>query len=169
METMNRIEALLRDAEYLDYVKKNELAERERIYCHHDLDHFWSVARMAWILYLESPQHIPAFTKYDEAAAREILYAAAFLHDIGRFRQYEDTSLDHAAESALLAAPILERYNFSAEEAALVLEAIAYHRVGGEGIRGLLYTADKLSRPCFTCYVQDQCKRWQNTGPKIEK
>lgn len=164
---MKRIEALLRDTTYREYLRRNEEAEHDRVYCHHDWQHCWEVARTALILYLQDPEEVPALHAYTKATAQEIIYAAAFLHDIGRHLEYADPSRDHAKESADLARPLLMKAGFAVDERALVLTAITNHRRGGDDFCGLLYRADKESRPCLTCTVSTACKRFTGRSPSI--
>lgn len=154
---MKRIEKIVSDPRYQTYCRANQECEQDRIFCKHDMEHFWQVARVAYILYLENRED-PALPRGD---IKEMLYAAALLHDIGRFREYEDISLDHAHESAVLARPLLESAGFRCEEIEEILRAVENHRrPGPPGLSRLLYDADKLSRPCYTCDALAQCKKY---------
>lgn len=150
----DRINRILNHDYYNENVKLNEKAEAGREYCHHDMSHFLDVARIAQILNLEEAQHVEL----------EWIYAAALLHDIGRHVQYENGT-PHEAASAELAEPILADCGFDVKEAEEILNAIKNHRTASqsaaEGLSGLLYRADKLSRSCFACKVQERCN-WKN-------
>ena len=54
--------------------------EKDRIYCRHGMEHFLDTARIAYIRSLE--ETIPV--------SKDHIYAAALLHDIGKWQQYED-------------------------------------------------------------------------------
>jgi len=126
--------------------------EETRRYCRHGWEHAWAVARLAYMLYLEE-------TEQREPWAREVLYAAGLLHDLGRAVEYA-TGEDHALVSARLARGILTDLGLPAELVARVCQAIAGHRQGeAEGWARYLYLADKLSRPCGHCQAEDCYKR----------
>lgn len=147
---MERIDRIVQNSAYKSYREKISGWEKERIYCHHDVRHFLDVARLAWILNIEEGLSVE----------KEFIYAAALLHDIGRFKQYEDGS-DHASVSAGLAAGILKECGFLPDEITVITEAVRKHRTkeaaGGGNLNGLLYRADKLSRACFFCEAEDSC------------
>ena len=165
---MNRIEALIQDPRYLEYMRQCADRERDRVFCHHDHAHAVDTARCAFILFLLRPAAYPELSAQETAAAQELLYAAAFLHDIGRFREYDDPALDHAAESACLAEPLLRDHGFAAAEIALILRLIARHRdKSAQGLDGLLRDADKQSRPCLCCPALKQCKKFQDKRPTL--
>lgn len=81
------------------------------------MDHLLDVCRISWILNLEEGLLID----------KERIYAAALLHDIGRWVEYE-TGQDHAMASGELAEDILDRCGFSGNEKADIIEAIKSHR-----------------------------------------
>lgn len=151
---MERVQRLLSDPHFRDYLRLTEQHEEQRSFCRHNLSHLLDVARIAWILCLERKLEI----------ARPLVYAAALLHDIGRFLQYEDDSKDHAKESALLAAPLLIRHGFSEAEKEAVLQAIKAHRQPpcelADPLSALLAEADDLSRCCFECAAQAECRKF---------
>lgn len=147
MERVNRI--LLHEA-YNSYIERTNAHEVSRVFCHHDMEHFLAVARLAMLL------------RETERAAltKELIYAAALLHDIGRWKEYE-TGEDHALVSAQLAPAILSDCGFDADETAQIVSAIRTHRESKckekKDLNGLLYRADKLSRPCFSCKEEKNC------------
>lgn len=144
---MERLNDLLNDAQYQHYLTKNKILEKERIFCKHDLQHFLDVARLAYLINLEQSL---GFSK-------EVIYAAALLHDIGRFMEYEE-KISHEKASWQLALPLLEQYGFDETEKALLKEAILGHRKEGSSEFGqLIYKADKLSRTCLACEAQKEC------------
>ncbi|MBR0598649.1 HD domain-containing protein [Sinanaerobacter chloroacetimidivorans] len=148
---MQRIDSILNDTEYLDYLNKIQEAEADRIYCRHDMTHFLDVSRIAYILSLEEKLHID----------KEILYAMGLLHDIGRWMEYEN-GIDHAIASRELAAGILQKCDFTEIEIKEVLTAIEEHRKksGTTLLADILYRADKLSRNCILCKAKKTCRKF---------
>lgn len=146
---MRRVNAILRHPAFAERLNRLEVLEEERRFCRHDLTHLLDVARLMWIEVLESG------AQFD----RELVYAAALLHDIGRADQME-RGVPHEEAGARLAARILPEAGFAPEEVSEVLEAIRSHR-GGSGERrdlaALLYRADKASRSCWRCAARGDC------------
>ncbi len=157
---MKRIDKILNHDLFNKLLSKNNAYERDRIFCRHNMEHFLSVARIAQILNLKQK------LKLDKA----LVYGAALLHDIGRFRQYEDGT-PHESASARLAGPILRDSGFTREETELILDAIRNHRNGEiqkeKSLRGILYRADKLSRSCFACPVEQDCN-WKGNKKNLK-
>lgn len=155
----DRIQQILHNETYRGHLARIEECEADRVFCHHDMVHFLDVARIAIILNGKEG--------YD--LNEELIYAMALLHDIGRWKQYE-TGEDHALVSSILAPEILVRCGFSEEEVKQVVSAIASHRqkeaAGQKNLNGLLYRADKMSRPCFFCEQETNCN-WK--GDKKNK
>ena len=147
---MERVNRILAHPAYREAVRKNEEAEQKRRYCHHDMAHFLDVARIAMLLAVK--EELPV--------SEESVYAAALVHDMGRYRQYEDGT-PHERASAELAEKILLESGFSDKEAHVIIDAVRNHRnaetAKEKNLRGLLYRADKLSRACFACPVQEEC------------
>lgn len=147
---MERVNRILTCSLYQEYLQKNNLAEAERRFCHHNMGHFLDVARIACILNVQE----------DYGQKKELIYAAALLHDIGRWRQYEDGT-PHEAASADLAPEILCESGFDARERSIILGAVKNHRNAAvkeeKSLSGLLYRADKYSRPCFACEAEKEC------------
>lgn len=147
---MNRVNAVWNHGLYREAYQKIQELEHGRRFCGHSAEHFLAVARLAWIYSLE-----------DRAGLnREIVYAAALLHDIGRYRQYLDGTPHHEA-SAELAARILPECGFREEETEEILGAILGHRSPElrqeKSLRGYLYRADKQSRNCLACGALTEC------------
>ncbi len=162
---MKRIDAIVRDPLFQECLEKNKAAERDREFCKHDLQHFVDVARITYILILESG-YLPSFITENglsgPSAAKEVVYAAGILHDIGRWREYE-TGEDHAPVGAALAQEILERTGFTPEERRVVVNAIHEHREQSTQMTTLgelLHRADNLSRACHECSAQDKCYKF---------
>lgn len=150
---MQKVNLLLNDPDFLDYMQKNRKAETDRIYCRHDLCHALDVARIAYILNMEEHLHID----------KELIYTSALLHDIGRWLEYENGA-DHAEASAALAGGLLDKYGFSPCDTAQIVNAIGCHRktVHTAILSDLLYRADKLSRNCVNCDAINACKNFAN-------
>lgn len=148
--TMERVNRMMKHPAYREAIHKNEQAEKGRRYCHHDMAHFLDVARIAMLL----------MVKEQLSVSEELVYAAALVHDMGRYRQYEDGT-PHEQASADLAAGILRECGFDDKETHAIIDAVRNHRnveIADEAsFRGLLYRADKLSRACFACPVQEEC------------
>jgi len=157
---MKRIDCILANSGFAEYLRRIATLEADRIFCRHDLAHMLDVCRVAWILSLEGG--------YGEA--RDVVYAAGLLHDIGRWQEYE-TGCDHAEAGAELAGPILEACGYDDDEKTKVKLAILGHRNGEERstLGELLYKADKISRPCASCAALNVCKRFpDHQAPEFE-
>lgn len=143
-----RIERIMGHPLFREELAELERLEAERIFCRHGLEHLLSVARLASLWNAEEGL---GFSK-------EVIYAAALLHDIGRGAQYRDGT-PHEVAGAELAGRILPECGFSREECALIVNAIGSHRSRGqaEGFAALLYRADKKCRPCYWCPAAAEC------------
>ena len=150
---MQRINDILNDVEYLNYVNKIEKMEADRVYCRHDMTHFLDVSRISYILSLEQKLNIN----------KEILYAMGILHDIGRWMEYE-SGIDHSIASKEIAERILTRYDFTLDERTKMIMAIEGHRERDTSspLADILYRADKMSRNCVLCNAKVTCKNFQN-------
>ena len=150
MPEMRRIQRIIENETFGECLGKTEQWEQEREFCRHDTNHFLHVARIAMILNLQEGMQID----------RELIYASALLHDIGTFEQYE-SGTDHAMASARIAPGILHESGFSDKEIGIVTEAIRNHRNimirDDESLAGLLFRADKLSRDCYFCKMNQKC------------
>lgn len=151
IQTMQRIQAIVSHPLFRDSLRKIEEMERERIYCKHGLPHVLDVARIASLLAVDRQLDVP----------RDVIYAAALLHDIGRLQQYE-TGEDHAAAGIRTAQEILRDTAFDEQEQQAILQAVGKHRKGdaAHALAQLLCEADDASRMCFTCAANDTCY-WQ--------
>ncbi len=151
---MDRVNKLLTDHNYLRLLGLNSRAEENRIFCRHSMDHLLAVARLTYLLLLENGETL---------VDKELAYAAALLHDIGRHEEYS-TGVDHALKSAELAGPLLLRAGFSVEERDFIGQAIAQHRVkdisppNRSPLSAALSKADQLSRACFACSAKTNCR-----------
>lgn len=157
---MDRVNEILGHSVFSEHLTRLETLEQTRYFCRHGLPHLLDVARMMWIATLE--RQLPL--------SREVVYATALLHDLGRVEQIEE-GIPHHQASAQLAARILPDAGFEEKEIALIQAAIASHRSdGGENNLGqLLYWADKKCRACWMCPAKDECnwpdekKNWEIT------
>lgn len=169
-EVLKRVELILNDPLYHEYLKKNAHHEMERRFCRHDFQHMLDVARITYILFMEAGEIgrlVELYGLPDQEAVKEMIYTAGLVHDIARWRQYE-TGEDHAEAGAELALPLLNRAGFSPEAIAAILAAIREHRttaVKSTFLGEHLCRADDLSRPCFYCKVRDECYKF-NGGRK---
>lgn len=171
-EDMPRVQAIWESSLFRVSLAAIEDAEQDREFCRHGLAHLLDVARVAWILNLERGLSLN----------REVVYAAALLHDIGRAAQYA-TGEDHDVAGARVAGEILdalpEGARFSPAERAAIIEAVRGHRghaaagadfiAAGSGLAAvgtpaadgallaLIAEADHVSRPCFACSAQEAC------------
>ena len=147
---MERVNRILQNPYYKECLDKIGDWEKDRIFCGHDTNHLLHVARIAMLMNLEEKMGIP----------KAYVYAAALLHDIGRFVEYE-AGEDHAVVSARMAPEILRDAGFFEEEITEIVEAIANHRnkaVAQEAnLKGMLYRADKMSRDCYFCKAEKEC------------
>ena len=156
---MERVDAILQHPQFRASLERTAELEKVRVFCGHGMDHLIDTARIAYMLSLEA----------GEGADKELIYAAALLHDIGRWRQYEDCT-PHERESARIAGEILPECGFGEPETALILDAILSHRThdgAKSGFARSLYRADKLSRRCYECAARNECD-WEIKNIRLE-
>ena len=151
---MARVNQLLDHEDYIRSMEKIERLEKERRFCKHGFEHGLNVARIAYAFILEKGEGI---------LPKEVVYAAAFLHDIGRWVEYE-TGEDHAEASARLALSSLEECGFSAEDIQVIMAGIREHRKHQADNLTLLgealALADDWSRDCRHCTAQTLCYKF---------
>lgn len=147
---MHRVNKILEHNTFREELNKIEHIEKDRKFCRHGMYHLLDVARIGYITILE--KNLPY--------SKELIYAAALLHDLGKGIQYE-TGIPHQEAGAELAEPVLLECGFQQEEIHLILDSIRYHRTSIEGetdsFRSVLYVADKKSRACYTCQAFSEC------------
>lgn len=145
---MERVQQLFSLPRYQEELKTITEAEESRLFCRHTLEHFLDVARLMYIRSLEEGNPVD----------REVIYAAALLHDLGRGMQYRE-GIPHQEASVLLAQELLPLCGYSQEEMEQISSAIGSHRSQGgqETLVRYLYQADKQSRNCFVCPAREQC------------
>ncbi len=144
-----RYNMILRDELFIKRIKEIKKAEEERIFCKHGMDHLLSVARVATLIANDLGLNI----------RKDVIYATALLHDIGRWSEYE-SEMAHSRAGELYAREILIRTCYSKEEMDEILHAIRCHGEDTEeygSLAWVLYKADKLSRECFNCKAYDEC------------
>lgn len=171
---MNRVDKILQDPFFQECMTRNQVREVSRKFCKHTLQHVIDVARIVYIIMLENSDiklFISEHNLSGREQAKEIIYAAALLHDIARWREYE-TGEDHAACGAEAALAVLERAGFSREETKIITRAIREHRRRGEDVSVLgerLYRADNFSRACTQCEASRECYKFDDmeTGTKF--
>lgn len=150
IEKLSRVQKIYEHPLFRECLEKNRRAEETRRFCKHDMAHFLDVARLAYILSMERGWEVP----------KEQIYAAALLHDIGKWQQYE-AGVPHEEAGAFLAEEILGDTGFSGAEREQILSAIRRHRkrdgAEAEPLAALLYDADKLSRACYACPAEPEC------------
>lgn len=149
---MRRVNNILKNKRYEQLLSQIEELETDRIFCRHNIDHFLDVARIATIMNDDEGLGIE----------RDMVYAAALLHDIGRGQQYINGTA-HETASADIAPSILNECGYSDKETEEIVDAIRQH--GNEEVKeqkdltGILYRADKASRKCYRCDAKDKCHK----------
>lgn len=147
---MERIDKIMMHPVYQYHGRCIEEAEQDRVFCKHGLAHALDVARILYIMVLERN------LSFD----KDVVYAAALLHDIGRAKQYKEQVSHHEA-GVCLAREILVDCQFDEQEILIITTAIKEHQSAKEetadSLNLLLYQADKLSRNCFCCKAREEC------------
>ncbi len=145
---MDRINQIWQHPVYQEHYKKIQELENDRIFCRHTPEHFLDVARLMYIYALEEHMDL----------SRELIYATALLHDIGRAEQYLH-DIPHDIAGTEIAREILADLNFTEQEKEQILSSIGHHRKGDScnTLAVLLYKADKKSRNCFLCSAVSEC------------
>lgn len=152
---MQRVWKIYEHPLFKEGLAENKEAEKERKFCHHDMIHFLDVARLMYLFSMERGYEIE----------KEEIYAAALLHDIGKWKQYK-ARISHEIASAEIAKRILEETGFTQAESDRILFAILSHRGkaeesaeedGKKQFAEILYDADKISRACYTCPAEKEC------------
>lgn len=163
MNGMKKVNAILAHPLYRECYARLEELEKDRIFCRHQMTHLLDVARIAYISNMEQGLGIE----------KEVIYAAALLHDIGKYVQYEDGT-PHEQSGEKIASEILgslsEKDAFSDEENRMILTAIRGHRrlrEDADVLEKLLYTSDKASRMCFACPAEGECD-WSTEKKNME-
>lgn len=147
---MDKVNKILKDKLYQEKFNRIAELEKDREFCNHTMEHFIDVARIAYILNLEK----------DLGFRKDIIYAAAMLHDIGRADEY-DKGIPHHIAGADISKKILHSIDgFSETDIKDIINAIIEHRSSSEHttkLGELIYKSDKLSRCCFNCPASSKC------------
>lgn len=148
---MQRINLILAHDLYVQNIQKNSETEKDWAYCRHDIVHFMDVARIAYILNLERGLGL----------CKELIYAAAVLHDITKWRQIANNE-PHNETALEPAETILTDCGFTPAEIKLILDAILHHRKGtsSDHLAQIIFEADKLSRTCYYCTFDKATCNW---------
>jgi len=147
-----RYELILKDPDFRKHLEIITNREKTRKFCCHGFDHITDTARIGYIISLERSSEI----------SKDMIYAAALLHDIGR--AYDDPALHHSIAGLGAAEKILEKCGYSHSEIRMITDAIAEHSHDkneydhkAADLKNILNQADKLSRKCFCCEAYDEC------------
>jgi len=152
MQEEDRINRIINHEKYKEYINKIKVHEETREFCRHDMQHFLDAARIAYILTLEKGLDLN----------KELIYAVGLLHDIGKWVQYE-VGIKHDIASADLCKEILIDCGFNQDEIDEIKVAILNHRKkirdkeDTKDLSTIFYSADKLSRNCYSCSSIDRC------------
>ena len=148
---MERVNKIINHPLWNAAIKDIETSEEDRKFCRHSREHLLDTARIAYIFSLEENMNI----------GKEIIYAAALLHDIGRSEAYSG-GLPHEEAGAALARKILLECDFDHDEVDLISDSILSHRekcaLKNDNLCTILYMADKKSRICLFCDARNECK-----------
>lgn len=162
-EIMFAVEAIRNHPDFIDHMKRIARAETDRLYCKHGIEHLLDVARIAYIRLLERKMPF----------RKEVVYAAALLHDVGKAEQYEYGEAHEVAGARVAAAILMDIDGFSALEKTAIVASVAQHRRYDENsspLGKLLFEADKASRACFSCSQRSTCawpEEKMNLGVKL--
>ena len=142
---------ILTSACFVENVKMIENAEVDRIFCTHDMVHLFDTARVMYIISLEKRLEI----------SKDVIYATALFHDIGRAVQYI-TGEPHAIAGLEIARRILSDANYEKDEMDIILAAIENHACKNlnksvQTLTDLLAYADKEVRTCWCCKASTEC------------
>ena len=147
---MKRVNLIYHHPVFQEKFRALQEAEKDRMFCRHTLEHFIDVARLMYIYSLE----------HDLSASKELIYAMALMHDIGRIDQIE-MGIPHERAGAVLCDVILPDCGFTEEETEMIKASILHHRKAAQDVGNpfyeMLYWADKKSRNCFACTMREVC------------
>lgn len=145
---MERIQPIVQHPQYRAWIQQMDELERDRKYCKHGLSHLLDVARIASLLAQDRKLTYP----------RDMIYAAALLHDLGRLQQYT-TGEPHAQAGIPMAQEMLAHTSFTQIEQQQILQAVSSHRNGDtcDSLAQLIFEADHASRMCFVCEAANTC------------
>lgn len=157
---MKRIQAIYSHPLFQEQFRLLSEAEKDRIFCKHTIEHFLDVARLMYLYSLEDGENLD----------KEVIYAAALVHDIGRYEQIA-IGTPHDIASARMAQEILTDCGFTEDDIHLIQDAVLHHRgnsvTGDTPLSRYLYRADKQSRNCFCCPASNECN-WPAEKKNLE-
>lgn len=157
---MKRVNQIYEHPVFQEKFQALQEAEKGRPFCNHTLEHLMDVARLMYIYSLEHELFIP----------KEIIYAMALMHDIGRLDQIE-RGVPHEQAGAELCNLVLPECGFTEEEIDMIKAAILHHRKVSDDEKdsfyNMLYWADKKSRNCFACNMKNECN-WDREKMNLE-
>ena len=147
---MTRVQKIVSHPEFKKSMESICELEKDRIFCRHGMEHLLDVSRIAYIDNMET----------GAGYAKDVIYAAGLLHDVGKYLQYTK-GIEHHVASEMIGRRILIDAGFNAKETEEVCEAILAHRkkisAGEKELKSILYRADKISRACYACEGSNQC------------
>lgn len=147
---MERYNLILQNKDFLYYMDLNNKSEKNRIFCKHNLEHSLDVARISYIMVLEKKLNF----------SKDVIYATAFLHDIGKFDQVINQN-EHEKTSAKISEKILKDCGYLEDEISFIINIILKHRklssFDENSFENIFYQADKKSRLCFNCSAKKEC------------
>lgn len=145
---MKKVNEILSNKKYINYVNEIEEFEKDRKYCRHNMGHFLDMARIAYILVLEQGLDY----------SKEVIYGIGLLHDIGRAEEYKN-NINHDQAGVAIAGEILKETSYTDYEKKIILNAIANHgeKNSEDKFMNIIYRSDKLSRNCFECDAEKDC------------
>ena len=132
---MERFQKIVWHEKYKETYERLQQLEIDRKFCGHDIEHFLSVARISYLMILE--KRLPV--------SKDIIYATALLHDLGRADQYEK-GISHEEAGAILAEEILTDCGYTREERKFMTDTILRHRdmkEESESFASIFYRADQ--------------------------
>lgn len=175
---MRRVHLIYEHLVFQEKYRALQEAEKDRRFCKHTLEHFIDVARLMYIYALE----------HRLSVSKEVIYAMALMHDIGRIDQIE-RGIPHEQAGAALCDIILPECGFTEKETETIKAAILRHRSAAESgsdaehrnfagcgsnvehdrdpCHEMLYWADKRSRSCYACDMRKECN-WDQEKMSLE-
>ena len=156
LELTNRI---LKNREYQRVLSQLREMEADRVFCRHDIQHFLDVARLAVIL----------CNDWGVSCDRDIIYAAALLHDIGRVQEMQ-CGIPHDIAGQAVADVILSDISCPDDAKKQIISLIASHRSAApkkSQLEQVFCEADKRSRSCYCCAVQAMCN-WSEDKKNLD-
>lgn len=147
---IDRVNLILKNKDFIENYNQIVEFEKDRLFCKHDMEHLLNVARIMVIKDSESSK---------APLNKDIIYATAILHDIGRSLEYK-SGIHHNISGGILAKDILKESHFDDKEIILITSVIINHNENQitSYLSSLLHYADKQSRNCFICNAKELCK-----------